>query len=428
MATSKKKKITRKSVSLTDYLKNTPHFSWKKGNNDVLAVGTAHISARSVEDVKKVFHLYKPDLTAVELCKPRWEALIDPDRWKRLDINQVIRQKKIWLLFSSLILSAFQKKIGKEMGVEPGAEMKTAIRLAEKHTSKLALVDREIRITLARSWAQIGFFSRIWLFHLLLASLLVKGEDIQEEQIEELKSRDILEDLLASLPPKYHSIRKVILDERDEWMAESIRRELKKYRHPKSSRRKKTRLLLVAGAAHLKGIEKNLKSRKSINLNKLMNIPRRSSWVQVLYWVIPTMVIFAIGTLFYRQEVGVSTIRELAISWILTRGIGAGVGALISLSHPITIIVTIVTAPLSYFLAFTGLRLWMISSLCEVRFKKPRVEDFENIASDTESFKGFLQSLYKNRVIHLAFLIFSISMGLAVGSLLFLKIAAGIIF
>ena len=146
------------SRALGKRLQEVPHFIWKDNKREVLAIGTAHVSARSVQDVRSVFELYQPDTLAVELCPPRLEALMLPHRWKNLDIAQVIKQKKIWLLVSSLILSAFQKKIGESTGTLPGMEMKTAVQLAKKHRRELVLADREVRITLARVWAKVGFF------------------------------------------------------------------------------------------------------------------------------------------------------------------------------------------------------------------------------------------------------------------------------
>ena len=51
-------------------------------------VGTAHISAKSVEEVRSTVEAVQPDSVCVELCSTRFEAMNDADRWKKLDIFQ----------------------------------------------------------------------------------------------------------------------------------------------------------------------------------------------------------------------------------------------------------------------------------------------------------------------------------------------------
>jgi pheromone shutdown protein TraB len=111
--------------------------------------------------------------------------------------------------------------------------------------------------------------------------------------------------------------------------------------------------------------------------------------------------------------------QELVLVWALSRSIGAGIGAIISFAHPITILITMIMAPFSVFIP--GTRLWMFSALTEVWFNKPRVEDFEKIAEDTIDLKSTLKALYKNRVLKLFWIISMVSTGLTIGNLTFLQ-------
>ncbi len=98
-----------------DYLKISGPFEIikiyknKKIMVEILLLGTAHISKDSVKDVENAFYKFQPDVVCIELCKSRYESLIDPEKWKKLDITRLIKEKKIALLASSLILSSFQK-------------------------------------------------------------------------------------------------------------------------------------------------------------------------------------------------------------------------------------------------------------------------------------------------------------------------------
>lgn len=416
--------------ALKSYLQSLPHFIWKDGRKEVLAIGTAHISAKSVQDVDSIFALYQPDTLAVELCLPRLEAMMLPQRWKNLDLSQIIKQKKIWLLLSSLILSAFQKKLGAGVGVFPGMEMKTAVQLAKKHKRQLILADREVRITLARVWAKVGFFSRLWLGSFLLSSLFL-SDKLSEEDIENLKERDILEDMLHALPKRYAPLKKVILEERDLYIAERIRRHFQKaqslsqkpnIRKKSSEASKQKRILAVLGAAHLNGVERNLKKKKILNIEELSEMPQPRTLKNIFSLLIFFLLFFGISALLFQSNLDLMLLQELLWAWILSRSIGAGIGVLIAYPSPLTFLVTVALAPISYFLGFVGIRLWMASALTELRYKKPHVKDFENIAKDIQDLGSFIKSLYQNRVMHLIFLIFSVSLGLTIGNLFFFKI------
>lgn len=442
------------STSISSLLDGAPHFVWKNGDAEVAVLGTAHISSHSVEDVKRLFAQFKPDIVAVELCQSRFEALSNPHRWQNLDMSQIIREKKIWLLFSSLMLSAIQKKMGAGGSQQPGAEMLTATQLAQAGGAELLLADRDVRITLRRAWNRVGFFSRLWMISSLFTALLVR-EKIAEEEIERLKQQDILEEMLQMLPRRYEPLREVILAERDAYIAEKICQRVQKESHSKSSRKSSDkssgesdsesssrsysespsepssnpsrpagplRILAVVGAAHLAGIRGILEGGERRDLSSLEDAPPPSYLRRSLAWLLPALFLFGLSALLFRPAADPLLLQRLLLAWVASRCIGAGVGTLIARARPLTILATVAIAPVSYFLGFLGIRLWMLSALVEARLKKPRVEDFEDVARDTENWSAFIKALYRNRVLHLFFVIWASSLGLTLGNLVFLKV------
>jgi len=414
---SSKKSASPSPAALRKYLADTPHYRGKLNGTDVIVLGTAHVSPRSVEDVRKIHELFGPDAVAVELCQPRYEALTDPDRWKNLDIAKVVRERKIWLLASSLILSSFQKRIGDSMGARPGEEMLVAAQQAEADGAELVLADREVRSTLARAWSEVGFFSRIWLISSLFASLLVR-EELEADQIEELKQQDVFESLLSELPPRYQSVKRVILDERDMYLAESIRQARERLQPKK--------LFAVIGAGHLPGVRNNLQESdpSRYNLAELSATPKPRRWREILNWSLLGLVALGVSSAFFFWDAEETwrQIQQAALWWAGARMVGSGIGALIARAHPLTALATVLVSPFTFFLGFAGVRLWMVSALTELKWKQPRVEDFESIASDTESFGGFLKALFKNRVLHLFWIILAVSWGLTFGNFFFLYV------
>ncbi|MCB1168861.1 MAG: TraB/GumN family protein [Leptospiraceae bacterium] len=444
-----------------------PLFRLKTEDADILVLGTAHVSRRSVEDVQHAFREFQPDSVCVELCRPRHEAIRDPERWKKLDLGKVIRQKKLALLVANLMLSAFQKKIGEKSGVEPGAEMKEALKLAKEEDSEVVLADREIRATLSRAWARVGFFRRMWLGSYLLSSLLVR-EEVDPEEVEKLKEEDAFADLFKSLPSRYNSIKEVIIDERDHYLAESIRRAASD--HPelervsdvdgagattiggkpgdgegadsdgpsakkkkaaasrksssKTSRKGRKRVLAVVGAGHLPGILKALEEKQSVSLQELSEVPTSRPIRTILAWVVFSVVLILLGTTIVTGG-GEKAVKEALLAWIFSRSVFAGLGAILALAHPLSILVTIIMAPIV--ILFPWFRLWMFPAFTENWLRRPRVEDFERIAEDTDTAGGLFKSLYTNRVLHLIWVVMLVSMGLTIGNLEFLRVLVGIV-
>lgn len=376
----------------------------------IFLLGTAHISKDSVIDVEEGIKIFKPDIVCVELCKSRYESILNQDKWKNLDIVKVIKEKKLALLASNLILSSFQKKIGLEVGIKPGSEMMKALEIAKEKNIKLHFIDREIRTTLLRAWRNISFFDKIWLINYLISSLLI-SEKITQEEIEKLKQKDVLEDLFENIPSRYKSIKQIIVEERDQYMVESIRQVIEQ-NHKKNV----IKIFSVVGAGHLKGISEYLKRNIRFSLEKLNFIPESKPLFTILTWFLITIFIAFITFLFLKER---QSAKELILVWAISRSVGAGLGAIIAFAHPITILITILLAPFSAFIP--GTRLWMFAAISEVTIRKPQVKDFENIPEDTKNFKNFLKALYKNRVLKLFWVIILVSTGLTIGNLAFLQ-------
>ena len=359
----------------------TPIIRDSINGREVIALGTAHVSKKSIEDVKRLIKKEKPKIIAVELCKSRYNALQDPNRWKNMDIVQVIKEKKIYLLMSSMILSAFQRKFGGATRIRPGEEILTAIEISKREKLQLELVDRDIQITLKRVWQGVGYFGKTLLISELLASLVLT-ETLDSKQIEKMKEKDALDEILKSLPSKYNRIKRVLVDERDQYLAQKIRNALKKLKGNE-------KLLAIVGAGHLKGIQENL--TKNISLKDLETVKKKSKILATVRFLIP--VVFILILFFYFTGINdPQKIYENWIAWSIIKALCSGFFTVLMLAHPLAILSAIITAPISNFnpVFKPG---WM-AALLEAKFRKPKVVDFENFAQDISSFKGF----FKNKV------------------------------
>ena len=159
-----------------------------KVNSNIILVGTAHISKDSVKEVKDAIEKYKPDVVAVELCEKRYEAITKKDQWENTPITSLLKSDKAYLVLAQTFLSSIQRKLGKEYGVEPGSEMIAAIDESKKQDIEVALVDRDISVTLKRAWRKMGIREKFRLAWEFMKALF--GYD--EEELEELDLKELM--------------------------------------------------------------------------------------------------------------------------------------------------------------------------------------------------------------------------------------------
>ena len=201
-----------------------------KINDNIILVGTAHISRESIEEVKQVIEEYKPDIVAVELCKKRYEAIVNKDKWENTPVSKLLKSNNAYLLLAQTFLSSIQRKLGKEYGVEPGSEMIAAMDEAKKQGVKVALVDRDISVTLKRAWRKMGFREKLRLIWEFLKAIVgYDEEEIEELNLKELMDQDVISKLMEEFKEIAPSVSNVLICERDKYIAKKILDEIHHY-------------------------------------------------------------------------------------------------------------------------------------------------------------------------------------------------------
>lgn len=359
----------------------------------VILLGTAHVSKESAVQVSQVIQDEQPDTVCVELCQSRYQAIRQKERWQDTDIIKVIKEKKSFLLLSNLLLASFQKRIAKKLDIKPGEEMIKAVKSAEDIGAEVHLADRDIRTTLSRTWQLMGLWSKI---KLLFQMLLSMGEvdEIKEEDIEKMKQEDVLETLLAEVGKSLPILKDILIDERDQYLAEKIRTAPGQ------------KIVAVVGAGHVKGIKKYW--NETIDLQKLEQLPPKNKTAGLLKWLIPGAILamFVAGFFYGGKEAG----KDMIIWWIAANAILAGIGAIIALAHPATILSSMLAAPLTSLNPMIAAG-W-VSGLVEAFSRKPKVKDLENLPEDILSFRGF----WKNKVTRILLVVVFTNLGSSIGT------------
>ncbi len=258
--------------------------------SEVRIVGTAHVSQKSVDEVREAVLEFKPDVIAVELDPPRYAAL--KKQAAAPNVSEVIESGNFNQLLVQWILSYLQRKVGLDVGVEPGAEMKAAIEEAESRGIGIGLIDRDLRITLHRFWHALSLFEKIRMVYILAISVMSTSEE--KLDVEELKKQDVMEMAMAEFRKFSPNGAKALIDERDAYLADQINR----------LRMNNERVLVVIGAGHVDGVKKYLDAPETLpDMEELVKDIKPVPW----------------GTIF---GIGVTLIFVLFIVAIAFSGVG----------------------------------------------------------------------------------------------------------
>jgi len=369
------------------------------GNREIILVGTAHVSRESVTEVSRVIHEESPGRVCVEIDDARYQSIVQGESWSGVNIYQVIRQRKGFLLLGNLVLSSFQKRMGLDLGVRPGEEMIESIRIAESLSIPVSLCDRDIQVTLRRAWTKSSLWGKNKMLAALLSSVFT-SEKLSEAEIEALKQKSALEGMMEELAGYLPAVKEVLIDERDRYLATRIFETTEE------------RVVAVVGAGHVPGIvrwiEQLSAGQVDGNLTDISSVPPRRRISRVLPWAIPVLVAGLLVLGFFRA--GWQMTLHMALLWVLVHGTLSALGALVALAHPLTILVAFVASPLTSLNPTIGVGL--VTGLLEAVIRKPRVQDVEMLQEQIGSVRGF----FKNRITHILLVFFLSSVGSAIGT------------
>lgn len=420
-------------------------------NKEIIIIATAHVSKKSQEDVKRVIESEKPDSVCIELDKSRFKTITEKSDFSSMDIVKVIKEKKAIVVLVNLLLASFQRKIAKNMDVEPGCEMIQAINSAKEINANIILADRDIQVTFKRIWRKSNFIQKFKLLSQILGTFLLSADNIKEDEIEKMKTSDSLDGAINMMWKSFPLIKEVLLDERDRFLANKIRCA------------QGQKIVAVLGAAHVPGVKRylnkeisfvpqtiearnfsrhisdksvtnqeksllntiytqeNRKQTKNSKLYTLKNnvelesenrildilfnkIPKPGISGTIVAIIIPAILLIWIIYGFFNNS-GV----ENLLSYILGTGCGAALGSLVASAHPITVLVGFIAAPITVMHPLLGVG-WF-TGLSEALLKKPKVSDLQNLSEDIKTLKGF----YKNRFSRILLVIIVSSLGTNLG-------------
>lgn len=273
-----------------------------------MLVGTAHVSEKSVKEVEEAIEAYRPDVVAVELDARRYQSLKEgvPEK-KEIPIKELLKGNNLAIFLIQTMLAFVQRKVGAQMGVKPGSEMLAAIDAANARQLNIALIDRDIGITLARFWAKMSLLEKFRMgYSLILASLGIGTKDVD---IDKITQEDVVSSLIEELRAFTPTVAEVLVDERDAYLAHNL-----------LDIARTKRVIGVVGAGHREGIRKYLEHPETIpSIESISTVPkkRRIPWLKIFSALIVLSVVLIFVLLIFSGIPLEQLILALAVLFIV---------------------------------------------------------------------------------------------------------------
>ncbi|MEE8474038.1 MAG: TraB/GumN family protein [Myxococcota bacterium] len=362
---------------------------------EFILVGTAHVSRESTALVRAVIERERPDTVCVELDRQRYEALSQKRSWEALDLRQIIRKQQLAALLANLVLASYQKKLGGALGVQPGAELIEATRVADELGIRVELCDRDVRITLRRAWASTSLWKKAMLLATLLTSIFDRPE-ISEEELRKLREQDVLSELMRELGEAMPGLKRVLIDERDVFLTQKMKEAPGR------------RILAVIGAGHVAGIRRALVAPGSADLEEINRIPPMRPVLKWVGWGVPGLILGALVVIGLRR--GVDVAGENLLIWIVANGVPSTLGALIALAHPATVIAAFFVAPVTSLIPVIGAG--YVLAFLQAYLAPPLVSEFESVTDDVTSPRRW----WSNRLLRIMLVFVFTTLGSLIGT------------
>ena len=373
------------------------------GARQIILVGTAHISRESADLVRQVIENERPDCVCIELDRPRYEQLAHKQRFESLDLKEVVRRQQLTPLILNLILMSYQKQLGGQLGVTPGAEFLQAAETAQALEIPIELCDRDIKVTLRRAWGAISLWRRFILFGEVLTAAFNRPQ-LSEADIRRMREQDVASRLIHELGESFPGLTKVLIDERDAYLAEKIRRAPGR------------RVVAIVGAGHVEGMRQVLTSGTTVELESLETVPPPSHFWKAIGWGMPAVILAAIAWIGWRG--GAAAAGDSALFWVLVTGVPSMLGTALALGHPLTVLTALLAAPITTLTPVLGVG--YIAALVQVYVCPPRVYELRGVAEDA----GSPRKWWSNRLLRVLLVFLFSTLG---GSSGMLVASAGIV-
>ncbi len=330
---------------------------------EIRIVGTAHVSAKSVQEVRDAIEEFEPDIVGVELDPGRYASL--RQEMPEPSISEILKGGNFARLIVQWVLAYLQQRIGAETGVKPGAEMLAAIEEAEAHQKPIALIDRDIRITLTRFWGLMTIVEKIKMIVVLIASVVGIGG--KELDVDALTEQDMVSAALEEFRHFSPHGAQALIDERDAYLAHQVI----------SLSRRYDRVLAVVGAGHVQGVSRYIEAPETLPPMSALTAEVKSFPYAKVFGIGVTLLFLALLAAIAFSGVGLDVLLEALLYWVLINGVLAAGFTLLAGGHPLSALTAFAVSWLTSLnpLIAAG---WF-AAIVEAKIRKPSTSEFRKI-------------------------------------------------
>ena len=355
--------------------------------DNIALIGTAHVSEKSIREVEEAIDRFRPDVVAVELDERRFKALQQPEAERKdIQIKELLKGNNVFVFMLQWLLAYVQRKVGMEAGVRPGAEMLAAVEAARRRGMAVALIDRDIGITLSRVWNKMKLREKLRILYSLVLAML--GIGTEEIDLEEITKDDVVEELLGELKHYAPSMSTVLVDERNAYLAHNLL-EIGKTK----------RVLAVIGAGHREGIRHYLEHPEQIPpIASLVEVPKkRKIGLLKIFSALVVLSVVAVFGLLLLGGISLVDLAKAVVILFLVQGLVSALFVALVGGHW----KSIATAFALAWYAFLSpvIAIGWLAGVVEATQRPPTMEDLNTLlGKDDDSLLDTVRGMLRNRL------------------------------
>jgi pheromone shutdown-related protein TraB len=214
----------------------------------ITLIGTGHVFDLS-KQITDIFDQKQPDILCIELDEQRYQGLMlkqtNSVKYQEASKNQPIIYK---------LLARFQDGIANEYGVKAGQEMITTIEYAQSHQIPLAFIDMNAQNMFSKMLKKMSISEKIKIMFSGIGGFFISKKRVEQENFDVY---------LNEIGKKYPTIKRVLIDERNSFMAQQLISASEKYE----------KIIAVVGDGHIPGLiellKKNEISHETVRLSEI---------------------------------------------------------------------------------------------------------------------------------------------------------------
>ena len=194
----------------------------------ITIIGTIHVVDIAEPIMFIIKHIW-PQAVLVELDMTRYNAMNGQSSEKKDDDFWIVKHT-----------AEYQKNLAEKNRSAVGNEMLTAVQTGRLVGAEIGFIDDNASVMIKRAWAEMTFMERFRYRMSMIRDKFRRQKDIQKI----IDDSEYSDQAIAAFRKSYPNMSRILIDERNEMMAEQIKKYCDRY----------DEIVVVVGDAHVEGL------------------------------------------------------------------------------------------------------------------------------------------------------------------------------